>query len=236
MDQTAGAVRPEKAACPISAACSGVVTLFAALTFLAPNGFLRCFPAGDIAFGRSSIFIPHQGAQEHGAMAEAGMYYFVVIALKNLPQSPLISSGIVAVSTCSNMLGNLFFMKTTGRIRSGKMILCANGICAACMMIVPLGLNTAAFFAVYLIYGIANIISQAAVPVGVLQSTPTRDLPFISSARMFACSGATCIMIPIFGTWIERSGAGGVMLVAALLFVAAGICFNRQYRDEIKDE
>lgn len=114
--------------------------------------------------------------------------------------------------------------------------LCANGICAACMMIVPLGLNTAAFFAVYLIYGIANIISQAAVPVGVLQSTPTRDLPFISSARMFACSGATCIMIPIFGTWTERSRAGGVMLVAALLFVAAGICFNRQYRDEIKDE
>ena len=164
------------------------------------------------------------------------MYYFVVIALKNLPQSPLISSGIVAVSTCSNMLGNLFFMKTTGRIRSGKMILCANGICAACMMIVPLGLNTAAFFAVYLIYGTANIISQAAVPVGVLQSTPTRNLPFISSARMFACSGATCIMIPIFGTWIERSRAGGVMLVAALLFVAAGICFNRQYRDEIKDE
>ena len=53
------AVLPEKASCPIPAACSGVGTLPGLRDILSRSGSLRCFPCRDIPFGRSFCF---QGA------------------------------------------------------------------------------------------------------------------------------------------------------------------------------
>ena len=53
------AVLPEKASCPIPAACSGVGTLPGLRDILSRSGSLRCFPCRGIPFGRSFCF---QGA------------------------------------------------------------------------------------------------------------------------------------------------------------------------------
>ena len=79
-----------------------------------------------------------------------------------------------------------------------------------------------------------NNLTANAVPAGVIYSTPMGDLPFISSMRMLVMSGASCIMIPVWGRLLNAIPVWLVMLFCAGVHIATGAIFRAQYRDPLK--
>lgn len=166
----------------------------------------------------------------------AGMYYFVIIAVKGLSLTTAQNTGLVTVGVCTKMLGSFLFMKTIKRVRSGRLILAANLLCAVCMLLVTTRINVPVFFALYLLYGTADIISQTGVPVGIMYCTPEEELPLLSAARMLVCNCASCLALPLFGAWVENGFSLAAMAVSGAFFAIAGVIFCRQYQDGLKEE
>ena len=162
------------------------------------------------------------------------MYYFVLTGYRNISLNDAQSTFLITVSVVTNMVGCFVFIRVVRRIRSGTLLLIAYSVCAIGMLAVPWVRTVGGFFALYIIYMIALVITQYSVPYGVLRSTKNEDLALISSSRMFVHNGDAALFIFLFGIIMNRASPVWVMACGAAASLIAGLQYKKQYRDELR--
>ena len=167
-------------------------------------------------------------------VATGGYYYFVVVSFRRLTLPVALQSLMVTAGVCGSVFGVFLFGRLDKRIRTGDQIFLANVLCALCGVLTALNRSLVLFFILYFAYMATNNMTANAVPAGVIYSTPMDDLPFISSMRMLVMSGASCLMIPVWGWLLDALPAWSVMLLCAGVHIATGAIFRAQYRDPLK--
>ena len=167
-------------------------------------------------------------------IATGGYYYFVVASFQRLTLPPSLQPLMVTVGVCGSVFGVYAFGRLEKRCRTGTEIFFSNIICALCGVLTALNRSPALFFLLYFTYMVTNNITANAVPTGVIYSTPMADLPFISSMRMLVMSGASCVMIPVWGRLMDLAPVWVVMALCAAVHVATGAIFRVQYKDPLK--
>ena len=167
-------------------------------------------------------------------VATGGFYYFVVASFDRLTLPASLQPLMVTVGVLGSVFGVYAFGRLEKRMKTGSQIFYANIICAACGVLTALNRSPALFFLVYFTYMTTNNITANAVPTGVIYCTPIDDLPFISSMRMLVMSGASCVMIPVWGRLMALMPVWCVMLLCAAVHVATGAIFKMQYTDPLK--
>ena len=167
-------------------------------------------------------------------IAAGGYFYFVVASFNRLTLPAALQPLMVAAGVCGSVFGVFLFGRLEKRLRTGDQIFLGNVVCALCGVLTALNRSPALFFVVYFVYMASNNLTANAVPAGVIYSTPMDNLPFISSMRMLVMSGATCLMIPVWGWLLNALPAWSVMLACAGVHIATGAIFKAQYRDSLK--
>ncbi len=167
-------------------------------------------------------------------IAAGGFYYFVVTSFRRFTLPPSLQPLMITVGVCGSVAGVYAFGWLEKRARTGSQIFLANAVCAVCGVLTALNTSPVLFFILYFVYMLSNNLTANAVPAGVIYATPMEDLPFISSARMLAMSGASCIMIPVWGKLISVLPGWVAMAACGAVHVATGYIFKRQYTDPLK--
>ena len=180
--------------------------------------------------GNLRLLVPHLLR----GVAAGGYYYFVVASFHRLTLPASLQPLMVAVGVCGSVFGVFLFGRLDRHLRTGDQIFFANVLCALCGVLTALNSSPVLFFALYFSYMTTNNLTANAVPAGVIYSTPMGDLPFISSMRMLVMSGASCIMIPVWGRLLNAIPVWLVMLFCAGVHIATGAIFRAQYRDPLK--
>ncbi|MGI6634861.1 MAG: MFS transporter [Christensenellales bacterium] len=176
------------------------------------------------------IMLPHF----FRGIATAAMYYFVLTGHRNVPLNDAQSTFLITASVLTNMTGCFVFIRAVRRIRSGVLVVIAYSVCAAGMLTVPWVRTVGAFFALYIIYMIALVITQYSIPYGVLRSTKNEDLALISASRMFIHNVAAALFIFLFGIIMNRVSPVLVMACGAAAGLAAGVLYMAQFHDELR--
>ena len=176
------------------------------------------------------IMLPHF----FRGIATAAMYYFVLTGHRNVPLNDAQSTFLITASVLTNMTGCFVFIRAVHRIRSGVLVVIAYSVCAAGMLTVPWVRTVGAFFALYIIYMIALVITQYSIPYGVLRSTKNEDLALISASRMFIHNVAAALFIFLFGIIMNRVSPVLVMACGAAAGLAAGVLYMAQFHDELR--
>lgn len=167
-------------------------------------------------------------------IASAGFYYFVVASLEKVTLSASGSALIVTVGVAGSMAGCFAFMRLEKQLATGRIVLLANLMCAACAVLTALNGSEAVFFALYFLYMLTANTTAYAIPAGVMYSVSDGELPFISSMRMLMMSGGTSLFLPVFSAMLGAWPAWAVMACAAGVHIAAGVLFRIQYTDRLK--
>ena len=167
-------------------------------------------------------------------IATGGFYYFVVASFRRFSLPASMQPLMVTVGVCGSVAGVYAFGWLDKRARTGSQIFFSNVICALCAVLTALNTSPVLFFGLYFLYMLTNNLTANAVPTGVIYSTSIEDLPFISSARMLVMSGASCIMIPVWGRMLDVIPVWVVMLLCGVIHIATGYIFKRQYTDPLK--
>ena len=166
-------------------------------------------------------------------ISEAGIYYFVVVALLNITLSTLETSLIVTVGVAASMLGNFLLMFFSSRLNTGKLVQRSIYLIAACMILVVFTRVNWLFFALYFVFKTAVNVMGNAVPVGVMRATPLEDMPLVTPVRMFVLSGTNSLCTLLFGALFERIPALCIMGFTAATLLTAGFFFRRQFTDAV---
>ena len=165
-------------------------------------------------------------------IATAAMYYFVLTGHRNVPLNDAQSIFLITASVLTNMTGCFVFIRAVRRIRSGVLVVIAYSVCAAGMLTVPWVRTVGAFFALYIIYMIALVITQYSIPYGVLRSTKNEDLALIS-ARV--CLSIMSQPHCLFSFWHHHEPRFPlVMACGAAAGLAARVLYMAQFHDELR--
>ena len=163
-----------------------------------------------------------------------GFYYYIVVSYTHFKMPPELQTLLICIGTVGSMSGCFVFGKVDKHLRTGKQILIANIMMSVCAVVTSINRSTVLFFVIYFAYMLFKNIADYAIPSSVIYQTPQSELPFISSARMFAMSGAGFLFIPIWGKIIELIPAYEAMTICGLIQLCAGILFFVQYKDTLK--
>ncbi len=163
-----------------------------------------------------------------------GVTCFPLIALSRLELSAAQSGYLVAITTASGLLSTILLLPLLKRFRSGHIILGSVSICVVCLIAVPFVNNVTVFFALYFIMNAAKNAESYGVPIGVMRSTPTAELPLVSSLRMLLYSGSTSLMTLLVGGLLD-SYALPVMLVISAVSLLGGLLYARQFTDALAE-
>ena len=168
-------------------------------------------------------------------VAAAFFYYFVPVSLRKVTLSPFGQTLLVTVGVASTMAACWAFMKLQDRFRTGRLILWSNIATALFATATCLNASEPGFFLLYALYMFAFNVTAYAVPVGVLYSTPSAELPRISSLRLLIMSGASCAMYTPVASLLSAAPAWAVMAAGGLVHILSGALFCRQYTDALKN-
>lgn len=162
----------------------------------------------------------------------AGLYYFVYLSLQNISLSAMENSMLVTFSVAANVLSCLIFMRAIRMgIKTGKLVQYSMYICSAMLMLTIFNHNNILFFVLYFVEQIAINIVGHLVPVGVMRSTRTEDLPLVTPVRMMMINFANSFFTFLYGNLFAFLPAAGLMLFSAVAYCCSGILFRRQFTD-----
>ena len=167
-------------------------------------------------------------------VTNAGFYYYVIVSFSRFELPAELQPLMVTVGILGSACGCFVFGKMDKTLKTGKQILIANMVTAACALATAANGSAALFFILYFLYMLSSNVSNYAIPTGVMYLMPKEELPFISSARMLAMSGASCVLIPVWGSVLKILPSIGVMGLCAAIHVAAGVIFNFQLKDPLR--
>ena len=167
-------------------------------------------------------------------VATGGYYYFMIASFQRMTMPGALQPLMVAVGVVGNVFGVYAFGWLEKRMTTGSQIFFANVLSALCGVLTAINASPWLFFALYFLYMSSNNLTANAVPAGVIYATPAEQLPFISSMRMLVMSGASCVMIPVWGKMMDLMPVWIVMLLCAAVHVSTGCIFHRQYTDPLK--
>lgn len=133
-------------------------------------------------------------------IGEAGCYYFIYVSLQRITLSPLENSLLVSVAVSGNVLGCLIFTRAIRMdVKTGKVVQYGILLSSAMLLVTTLNSNHLIFFAVYFLQQVAATIVGQLVPVGVVRSTRTEDLPIITPFRMVLINAANSTCTFLYG-------------------------------------
>lgn len=171
-----------------------------------------------------ALFFPHLIR----GIAMGGMYYILAVTLPNVEIN---SALLVPATVCGTMLANWMFLFLSRHIPARGLIVAVNGICAVCMVVLPLARAAWLYLGIYILYYISKILSENTVPMGVLRSTSQADLPFVSSIRMLCTSTASALTTLTLAPLAEKLPVGAIPVFAAIIFVITSLLYARQFDD-----
>lgn len=164
----------------------------------------------------------------------AGYYYIPLVAMANSPLNASQSGYLVLVGVLAQLIGSLIFTRLSQKVRSGYLVLVPFVIIIASMLVVPFVHSVPVFFVLYFISASASCVSDNGIPLGVIRSTTSEDMPLVSSLRMMFTMGSNCLLTMVFGLLIE-SMSFIAMLIAAVVTAVAGLLYFGQFRDQVDD-
>ena len=165
-------------------------------------------------------------------IGEAGCYYFIYVSLQRITLSPLENSLLVSVAVSGNVLGCLIFTRAIRMdVKTGKVVQYGILLSSAMLLVTTLNSNHLIFFAVYFLQQVAATIVGQLVPVGVVRSTRTEDLPIITPFRMVLINAANSTCTFLYGQLFPFLPAVCMMGFSAAAYCIAGIFFRRQFTD-----
>ena len=165
----------------------------------------------------------------------AGFGYLSLVGITNTPLTASQSGYLVTIGVAAQLIGNYFLLKMSKKLSSGIITLAGMGVQAACLLIMPfVHGNVFLMFSILFIANLASIIGDTGVPMGVVQSTSSDDLPLVSALRMLACSGTSCLFVLILGRMLEHA-AFWALAIGAAAYIAAGLLYWRQFTDQVHE-
>ena len=167
-------------------------------------------------------------------VTNAGFYYYVIVSFSRFELPAQLQPLMVTVGIAGSACGCFVFGRMDKRIKTGKQILIANAVTAACALATAANGSAVLFFLFYFLYMLSTNVANYAIPTGVMYLISKEELPFISSARMLAYSGASFALIPVWGSVLNGLPALWVMGICAAIHVAAGVIFNVQLKDPLR--
>lgn len=164
----------------------------------------------------------------------ASFGYLSLVGITNTRLTASQSGYLVTIGVAAQLIGNFLLLKMSKKLSSGVITLAGMGVQAACLLIMPfVHDNVFLMFAILFIASLASIVGDTGVPMGVVQSTSSDDLPLVSSLRMLACSGTSCLFVLILGRMIEHA-AFWALAIGAAAYIAAGLLYWRQFTDRVE--
>jgi len=221
------------------AAAAGVLMLAACLvpafSLSAPKGEATPVNHAGLPFKRIftkpflTLLLPHflRG------ICEAGVYYFVVVALLNITLSTFETSLIVTVGVAASMLGNFLLMHFSNRLNTGKLVQRSIWVMAVCVVLIVFTKANWLFFVLYFVFKTSHNTMAQAVPVGVMRAVPLEDLPLVTPVRMFVLSGTNSLCTLLFGALFDSIAPICIMGLTAGVLLIAGHFFRRQFTDAL---
>lgn len=165
-------------------------------------------------------------------IGEAGFYYFIYVSLRQITLSSMENSLLVSVAVAGNVLGCLIFTRAIQLgVKTGKLV--QYGIIVSASMLILTTCNTSnlLFFALYFVQQIAATIVGLLIPVGVMRSTRTEDLPLITPVRMVLINSANFLFTFLYGHLFALLPPLCMMGFSAAAYFIAGMFFRRQFTD-----
>lgn len=167
-------------------------------------------------------------------IVNVGFAYIMIIALRNFTFSATGQSMLITISSAALLIACYAFMKIEKRVRSGVIILISYVIYAICALFACMTKSEVVFLVLYCIYLMASNIKDYAIPVGVMYSTRTEDLPYISSVRMLAVRVSSLVLTTPVAALIDTINPLIVVFITCILAFFTGVIFCIQYKDKYK--
>lgn len=161
-----------------------------------------------------------------------GFYYFIYVALQNITLTPMENSLLVTVSVAGSFISCIIFTKAIKMgVKTGVLVQYSQYICIATLLLTTYNKNNIVFFVLYFIEQIAFNIVGYLVPVGVMRSTKTEDLPLVTPIRMIMVNGGNSLSTFLWGQMFAFFPAIFMMGISCIAFAGSAQLFRKQLTD-----
>jgi hypothetical protein len=162
---------------------------------------------------------------------ESGAVYFILlIGIKNLGLTSVHAAYLTALSAVAGICGNLLF--SSGVRRAGAGWMCAAGSIAVGLGLVGIALaHTVWLFAVlFFVIMAGQAWMDQGVPLGVYLIVRDETIGAYSGARMVLTMAGSALATWSIGLMLDHFGPAPIFVVVAILYVAAGASFRREFK------
>ena len=161
-----------------------------------------------------------------------GFYYYIYVSLQNITLSSFENSMLVTVSVAGSFISCIIFTKAIKMgVKTGVLVQYSQYICIATLLLTTYNKNNIVFFVLYFIEQIAFNIVGYLVPVGVMRSTKTEDLPLVTPIRMIMVNGGNSLFTFLWGQMFAFFPAILMMGISCIAYAGSAWLFRKQLTD-----
>lgn len=172
------------------------------------------------------------GAHVVRGFAMAGIYYFSVYVLVRITLTEQERFLLILLGVAASITGCVAYLKISRHIKNGSIAFFSFSGCAACLVSAYFISSSTVFLCVFLIMMVCSEVSSLSISIGVIKSTPDRDLPFISAARMLCTNCARAAAIAFFSFLYQNLAPVSVIVMGTAAMVAVGIAYRATLQDK----